>query len=96
MKRLRELWDKFVAWLLALPVDKRFHYVIGELIAAYVVIALHLPRWGLAAAVVGGILKELFDWITTRKVEHGDLLWTSAGGLTIQLFVIIGYFIDKL
>lgn len=96
MKRLRKLWDKFVTWLLGIPSDKRMHLSFGMLIAALVVIALHLQWWGLVAAMVAGILKELFDWITTKTVEPSDFTWTSMGGLIIQVMVFIGWLIDKL
>ena len=93
---MRKLWDRFVAWLLSIPSDKRMHLSFGMLIAAFVVIALHQPWWALVSAMIAGCCKEIFDWITTKSVEVSDYVWTSLGGLIIQLFVVVGWLIQRL
>lgn len=93
---MRQIWDRFVKWLLSIPQDKRMHLSLGMLIAAFVVIALHQPWWALVSAMIAGCCKEIFDWVTTKTVEPADFWWTSGGGLIIQAFVVVGWLIERL
>ena len=60
--------------------DKANHFIMGML--AYAVLLPWCPLAGLAAAVVAGAAKELYDWRSqTGTPEWMDFVATAAGGL---------------
>lgn len=87
---MRKLWDKFVAWLLGIPEDKRLHFFFGTLVASFFAIALEVPACLVPTIVVGG-LKEIFDKYTTQEWDWHDFVATCLGGLMIQFFVLLHY-----
>ena len=87
---MRKIWDWIVAQFLKVSVDKWLHFIAGLLVAAFIVIAIGWPGWaGLIGAVAAGLLKEAFDWVTTKKVELWDGIATAAGGLVVLFFWLL-------
>ena len=92
MKELiRKIWDAFVSLISKVPYDKLLHFLVGLLVSAFFVISLKWAGWeALLVAVAVAALKELFDWLTTEKVEWWDAVSTVAGGLIIFVFWLLG------
>ena len=88
---IRKIWDAIVSLISKVPYDKLLHFIVGLIVAAFFVIALKWAGWeALLVAVAVGALKELFDWLTTEKVEWWDAVATVIGGLVILIFWLIG------
>lgn len=88
-KFIRKIWDAFVTLVNKVPKDKLLHFVMGLLIAAFCALTLKWGLWSIIPAIVFGILKELFDWWTTKTVEWWDFGATAIGGAVIFLFILI-------
>jgi len=86
---MRNIWNKIVQWILHLPADKRLHFVAGFIVAAFFGISIGWP-WVIVPAFIAGLLKEVYDIVTTKIWEWGDLLATTLGGLLCQIFVGLG------
>lgn len=87
---MRKIWDKFVAWVLSIPADKRLHFVCGLVIAAFFGLALGMKFcfWPVIFAAAG---KEVFDIFSSgQKFDWKDFLATLLGGLVPQVFVLLG------
>lgn len=88
---IRKIWDAIVSLISKVPYDKLLHFIVGLIVAAFFVIALKWAGWeALLVAVAVGALKELFDWLTTEKVEWWDAVATVIGGLVILIFWLLG------
>ena len=88
---IRKIWDAIVSLISKVPYDKLLHFIVGLIVAAFFVISLKLAGWeALLVAVAVGALKELFDWLTTEKVEWWDAVATVIGGLVILIFWLLG------
>lgn len=86
---MRKIWDKFVAWVLSIPADKRLHFVCGLIIAAFFAIALGMKFcfWPVIFVAFG---KEFFDmWTGGQKFDVWDFAATLLGALVPQLFVLL-------
>jgi hypothetical protein len=86
---MRKIWDKFVAWVLSIPADKRLHFVCGLIIAAFFAIALGMKfcLWPIIFVAFG---KEFFDmWTGGQKFDVWDFVATLLGALVPQLFVLL-------
>lgn len=88
-KFIRKIWDAFVTLVNKVPKDKLLHFVVGLLIAAFCALTLKWGLWCIIPSVVFGLLKELFDWWTTRVMEWWDFGATAIGGAVIFLFILI-------
>jgi len=88
LDKIREIWNKIVAFLTKIPLDKWLHFIAGDLTAAFAFCVFGC-RWAVAPAIFVGITKEAFDYATTKKIEWLDLLATAIGGLIIQIFIWI-------
>jgi len=86
---MRKIWDKIVAWLVAIPQDKKMHFVAGFIIAAFFALALGM-KIAIVSAIFAGLIKEFFDKWTTEKWEWWDFAATCFGGLLIQVFILLG------
>lgn len=86
---IRKIWDAFVTLVNKVPKDKLLHFVVGLLIAAFCALTLKWGLWCIIPAIVFGLLKELFDWWTTRVMEWWDFGATAIGGAVIFLFILI-------
>ena len=61
--------------------DKKMHFVVGLIIGTVVGVASGVPIFGVTAAAVAGVAKELYDWISGKgRVEGADALVTTMGG----------------
>ena len=88
---IRKIWDAIVSLISKGPYDKLLHFIVGLIVAAFFVIALKWAGWeALLVAVAVAALKELFDWLTTEKVEWWDGISTVIGGLVILIFWLLG------
>ena len=85
---MRKIWDKFVNWLLSIPVDRRLHFVCGFMIATFFYIMFGLVA-GIFFPVAAAIMKEGFDSATGGKWDWWDFAATIIGGLMIPLFAMI-------
>ena len=64
-----------------IPHDKALHVIAGTVLFA-VGTLIYGPLAGIAASVVGGILKEVRDVISRKgDPEYLDIVYTVAGGL---------------
>ena len=87
---IRKIWDAIVSFITKVPYDKLLHFIVGVIFAAFFVISLKWPGWaGLLMSVALGALKELFDWLTTKKIEWWDGIATAIGGLVILVFWLL-------
>ena len=67
--------------------DKALHMVAG-LIISFILGWLYGPLVGLAASVVAGIAKEIWDYCGHGTPDFGDALATAEGGVVGGLLVI--------
>lgn len=86
---MRKIWDKIVAWFLAIPTDKRLHFVAGFIISAFFAISLGMAVC-IVPAVFAGFIKEFFDQWTGDQWDWKDFLATCLGGLLCQGFTALG------
>ena len=84
---MRKIWDKFVAWLLSIPADKRLHFAGGLIIAAFFAIALGM-KFCIWPVIFFAFGKEFFDQWTGGKFDWLDLAATMAGTILPQVFVL--------
>lgn len=68
---MRKIWDKLVAWLLGIPVDKRLHFFAGVVIAAFCAIALGM-KFCFWPGIFVAFGKEMFDQWTGGKFDGWD------------------------
>ena len=86
---MRKIWDKFVAWVLSIPADKRLFFVCGLIISAFFAIALGMKFcfWPLIF-VAGGV--EFFNmWTSDQKFDVWRFVATLLGALVPQVFVLL-------
>lgn len=86
---MRKIWDKIVALLVAIPQDKKMHFVAGLIIAAFFALAPGMKA-AIVPAIAAAFIKEFFDQWTTGKWEWWDFAVTCLGGLLIQVFILLG------
>lgn len=88
---MRKIWNWIVALISKVPYDKLLHFIAGLIIAAF--FAIVLPKWAewcIVPVIFAGVFKEFFDKWTTQEWDWWDFVATCAGGLIIQIFVILG------
>lgn len=85
---IRKIWDAFVCFIPKVTYDKLLHFIAGLLIAAFFDITLGMAAC-IAPAVLAGFIKESFDLWTTGKWDWRDFAATCAGGLAIQILVVL-------
>ena len=85
---MRKLWTKFVAWLYAIPADKRLHFGAGFLIAAFFGLTFGMDVV-IVPAIFAGLVKEFFDSYSGGESDWRDFLATFLGGLLAQAFVVL-------
>lgn len=69
-----------------IPHDKANHFVYGAVTCALVVLTTKQPTAGILAAVVLGVVKEVYDLATkTGTPDWRDAVWTAAGGACVWL-----------
>ncbi len=71
-----------------IPHDKKLHFGAGLLIAISAGLCFG-PAWGLAAAALAGLGKEIYDYIDYGGPDPWDIVATVAGGL-------VGYIIMEI
>lgn len=86
---MRNIWEKIVAWVLGIPVDKRLHFVAGVIVSTFFALAFGM-RAALVPAVVAGFTKEFIDAWQTGSWDWGDFFATVLGGVLVQVFVLLG------
>lgn len=67
--------------------DKLAHFLVGAGISAIVGVILG-PLFGLAAAVVAGAAKELWDRAGHGTPDIWDFVATAAGGMVVVPFLL--------
>lgn len=86
---MRKLWDKFVTLLYKVGQDKWFHFIVGLIVAAALVIWTGWCWSALIAAAAAGVAKEVFDVITTKVYDWKDFVATLCGGVLIWLIALL-------
>ena len=75
-----------------IPEDKKLHFAAGNIAGAagyFYSYNKHKDKKramiaGVCTAFAAGVMKEMFDASTGGYVEHGDVLVTTLGGITIS------------
>ena len=89
---MRKYWDKIVAILSQIPVDKWMHFCAGLIVAAFFAIVCHAGGFAILFAFLAGFVKEFCDsWKDDDKWNWLDLIATTCGGLIIEIFWCIAY-----
>lgn len=88
MKKIRIIWEAFVALLCKVRYGTMLHVVAGLVIAAFFCIALGMKAC-IVPAVFAGFLKVLFDQFTADRTDWRNLAATAVGGLVPQIFVLL-------
>lgn len=87
---MRKYWDKIVAILAQISVDKWMHFCAGLIVAAFFTIVFKAGAFAILFALLAGIIKEFCDsWKDDDKWDWLDLLATTFGGLIIEIFYAI-------
>jgi len=89
---IRKIWDAIVRLLCKINYDKLWHIIAGLVIAAFFGISLHMTVC-IVPVLAAAFIKEFFDKWTTDIWEWGDFIATIAGGVIIQIFVVLGMYI---
>lgn len=75
--------------------DLQAHFFAGMAIAFAVALFTLSPLAGLITAIVGGVLKEVYDKYTKRGTpDHLDAIATSLGGVVVFVLYIVKDFIQ--
>ena len=85
---MRNIWNKIVSWILAIPQGRRLNFGAGLVIAAFFCIALGM-KVCIVPAIAAAFLKVFFDMWTTNKCDWWDFAAACIGGLVPQLFVVL-------
>lgn len=86
---MRKIWNWIVALISKVPYEKLLYFIAGLIIAAFFFIVLKMKA-AIVPAIFAGFIKKFFDQWTTQEWDWWDFVATCAGGLIIQLFVILG------
>lgn len=90
MSKIRDIWDKLVNVLVSFSKDVYLYFIGGMVVAAFFFIVLGVEGC-VFPALFAGAIKETWDsWNDYTMFSTSDFFATIAGGLLIQLFVIIG------
>lgn len=73
-----------------IPIDKQAH-ALGGAVIALTLGYIFPPLWGFAAAIIAGVLKEIWDYFypETHTCDVWDFVATAGGGLVGSLFVFL-------
>ncbi len=90
MKKLCNYIRQVKTYIGKIPHDKVLHYLIGVLVASFVVAVLPSLWWlaALCAAIVG-LVGEAVDEVNYGGWSWADVAYTTAGGLTILIFQLL-------
>lgn len=86
---MRKVWEKIVKAILAVPEDKRLHFAVSLIIAAFCCITLDMGAWCVVPVFFIGFIKEFIDKWRGGAFDWYDLIADLAGGMVISLFAII-------
>lgn len=75
-----------------IPYDKKLHFIAGVVVCIIVALIFKNPLYGLIAAAVAGIAKEIWDYRSYGKPDFMDCLATWIGGIAgyIVAFLVHG------
>ncbi len=86
---MKRLFNKFLAWLTAIPQDKLWHVIAGLVIGAFFAIVLPVEA-PIVPVIFAGAIKEFIDDWRSGGAGWKDFAATLAGGGLIQIMVWIG------
>jgi hypothetical protein len=66
--------------------DKLLHFLVGIIIGMAVTLCTGNLLIGIAAALAGGLIKELWDFTSGEPFDFWDVFWTLIGGLAGGVF----------
>lgn len=74
-----------------IPLDKQYHLAAG--FTAAIVFGIPYPWFGLLIAIIGGILKEVYDYFhpDNHTVDFYDFVATALGGFVGFLIMQLIY-----
>lgn len=77
---LKKIW----AWITGFGADKYMHYIAGGLITGVLAIVPCAAFWAFGFGFLGGLLKEVVDWLRGGAFDWKDMVATFAGALSVQ------------
>lgn len=90
MDKIKKYILKIKNFLVNIPHDSLLHIIGGMIIVSYISnIFPEIKYYSIVFAIIGGILKELIDYIRKKIWSNKDIMWTTIGGLIIYLSNII-------
>lgn len=81
-------------WFHTVDRDKLWHVIAGLVVGSFFAIVFEC-LCPLLPAVAAGVMKELWDLKRYGRFDWMDLLYTTGGGLVIQLFSILSVLIVR-
>lgn len=90
MNKIKKYILKIENFLVNIPHDFLLHIIAGMIIVSYISnIFIETKYYSIVFAIIGGILKEIIDYIREKIWSNKDIMWTTIGGLIIYLPNII-------
>lgn len=85
---MKKIFEKVLGWFRGIGIDKHWHFIAGETIAAFFAMVVGLEVC-ILPVIVAGFAKEAYDFFRTYKLDWWDLSATILGGLVVQVFVYL-------
>lgn len=86
-----KIWNKLIALIAKIPVDKLYHFIAGLIIMA--VFGILLGPWAIFVVIAAAIAKEVIDYKAYGLFDIKDALATIIGGIVLMLCFIIKHFL---
>ena len=88
-----KIWNKLIALIAKIPVDKLYHFIAGLMIMAVLGVMFGLGAWAIIAVVIAAVAKEIIDYKAYGLFDIKDALATIIGGIVLMLCFIIKHFL---
>lgn len=86
-----KIWNKLIALIAKIPVDKLYHFIAGLMIMAVLGVMFGLGAWAIIAVVIAAVAKEIIDYKAYGHFDIKDAVATIIGGAVLMICIICKY-----
>lgn len=87
MNKIIEKLKAIREWLDKIPQDKLLHFIAGAMIVALFALIKPFAAYAWTMGIIAGIVKECYDWQRGGQFDALDVVATTAGAVTMQVFI---------
>lgn len=85
---MKKIYEKVMGWFRGIGIDRHWHFIAGETIAAFFAMVVGLEVC-ILPVIVAGFAKEAYDLMTDYRWDWWNFVATILGGLVVQVFVYL-------